>query len=527
MNTTGPAASSLPTGGPGASTPLTPVVAGVQWLLVIAVVSAAILEVLDSTIVNIAIPHIEAAFGATNDQITWVLTSYIVASVVIMPLTGYFTTRFGRRRTILAAIGGFAFFSALCGASWSLEIMVAFRLAQGAFGALLIPLSQSILFDAFPREKRGQAMALFGLGVVVAPVLGPTIGAWLTDTFAWRMVFYVNIPVAAAALLLLSGQLPRDEGQPVRTDWTGLLLMALSIGTLQFVLDTGESREWLDDRAIQVALVVSAIAFTFFLARGWRKRDNIVDLSLFRDRNFLAACFVIMGFGISMFGSIALLPILTQGLLGFPILDAGALFIPRGIAAGVSMVLTGAVLVSRFDARLLTAIGLLLTAWSSWLYSHLALGVGFWDLAWPGVVGGLAMGLVFVPLSTLAFSRIGRDRQDEASGLYGVTRSIGSSVGIALVGALLVRRTAAHYAALGEHVTTTGEAARRYLAPLALDPASARGASVLAGEIARQAQMIAFNEVFAFVTWTSLALLPLLLLMEGPSPGGAAPAGRH
>lgn len=492
----------------------------VRVTIVVAVVLSAVLEVLDSTIVNVALPHIKSAFGATSDQTTWILTSYIVAAVIVMPLTGFMARRFGRRRLILTAIIGFTVFSTLCGFSWSLGSMVGFRLGQGVFGAFLIPLSQSILFDAFPREKRGQAMAMFGLGVVVAPVLGPTIGALLTDYFSWRMVFFVNLPIAAIALLMLAGELPKDDPEKLPIDWKGLLLMALGIGALQFVLDQGESKDWLSSHIIQVGLIVALFAGGWFLVRGLRVHDNIIDLRLFADRNYAAASLTMAGFSVAMFGGIAILPLFVQGLLGYPVVEAGYLFIPRGLAAGFSMVVTGAVLVNRIDPRILAAIGLVLTAASNFQTGALNLNADFWQLAWPGVIGGLGMGLVFVPMSTLAFDRIGPDHQDEASGLYGVTRQLGSSIGIAVVGALLVRSISSDTALLSEHVTAFTPAARAYLAPLSLSPQSPEGAALLSAEIARQAAMTAYAHVFNILGLVAAALLPLLLLMKRPTHEG-------
>lgn len=498
---------------------------GVRAAIVVAVVLSAILEVLDSTIVNVALPDIKSAFGATTDQITWILTSYIVSAVVVMPLTGFMARRIGRRRLILSAIIGFTAFSVLAGLSWNMGSIVAFRLGQGVFGAFLIPLSQSILFDAFPKEKRGQAMAMFGLGVVVAPVLGPTIGALLTEYFSWRMVFFVNVPVAALALLMLAGELPADEPEAVRIDWTGLALMAIGIGALQFVLDQGETKDWLSSRVIQVAALAAAVGGIAFLLRGIAREDNIVDLRMFADRNFTAGSAVVAGFAVALFGGIAIQPLFVQGLLGYTVLDSGYLFIPRGLAAGISMVVTGAVLVNRFDARLLAAAGLLLTAWSNFLMGALNLDASFAQLAWPGFVGGLGMGLVFVPMSTLAFDRIDSRRQDEAAGLYGVTRQLGSSVGIAIVGAMVVRGFAMDTALLTERVTPFSEAARAYLAPLGLSPQSAEGLSVIAAEISRQAAMMSYLRVFDVLGWLPLALLPLLALMTRPEhAGGAVPA---
>ena len=498
---------------------------GVHVAIVVAVVLSAVLEVLDSTIVNVALPHIQSAFGATTDQSTWILTSYIVSAVVVMPLTGFMARRIGRRKLILSAISGFTVFSVLCGLSWSLSTMVAFRLGQGMFGAFLIPLSQSILFDAFPREKRGQAMAMFGLGVVVAPVLGPTLGAILTDYFSWRMVFFVNVPIAAMALLLLAGELPEDEPKNTRIDWTGLAFMALGIGALQFMLDQGQSKDWFSSHLIQIAAICAALGAVAFFVYSFRNKESIVDLKLFSDRNFAAASAVIAGFAVSMFGGIAILPLFVQGLLGYPVIEAGNLFIPRGLAAGFSMVITGAVLSNRFDPRLLAAVGLVLTAQSNFMMGALNLQADFWQLAWPGIVGGLGMGLVFVPLSTLAFDNISSEKQDEASGLYGVTRQLGSSIGIAIVGAMVVRGITTESTHLTEFITPYSSQVSQYLAPLGLTADSAMGAAVLSAEVAKQAALSSYLNVFTMLGYAAAALLPLLLLMRKPiHHGGGAVA---
>jgi DHA2 family multidrug resistance protein len=500
---------------------------GVRVSIVVAVVLSAVLEVLDSTIVNVALPNIQSAFGATTDQTTWILTSYIVSAVVVMPLTGFMARRLGRRRLILTAIIGFTVFSMLAGLSWSLGSMVAFRMGQGLFGAFLIPLSQSILFDAFPKEKRGQAMAMFGLGVVVAPVLGPTLGALLTDTYSWRMVFFVNLPIAALALLMLAGELPRDEPEKIRIDWTGLILMALGIGALQFLLDQGQGKDWLASRVIQVAAIAAALGGLAFVVHSLRRADSIVDLRLFKDRNFAAGNAITAGFSVALFGGIAILPLFVQGLLGYPVILAGYLFIPRGLAAGFSMVLTGAVLVNRFDPRLLAILGLILTAWSNFATGALNLNASFWQLAWPGVIGGLGMGLVFVPMSTLAFDRIDSARQDEASGLYGVTRQLGSSIGIAIVAAMIVRGLAINSAMLTQNITPYSAPAQAYLQPWGVALQSAQGAALLSAQIARQAALMAYNQVFDMLGWVAVALMPLLLVMRRPVHAGGGGGMAH
>lgn len=491
-------------------------VAAVRFTVVLAVVLTAILEVLDSTIVNVALPHMKAAFGMTSDQTTWILTSYIVSSVVVMPLTGLFSKRFGRRRLILTAIIGFTVFSALCGLSQSVEMIVACRIGQGMFGAFLIPLSQSILFDSFPREKRGQAMALFGLGIVVAPILGPTLGAILTEYFSWRAVFYVNVPVAAFALFMMAGELKDDETKEVSIDWIGLALMVTAIGALQLMLDQGVSKDWFSSHLIQTCALIAGVFGAIFIYRGWKVRNNIIDLHLFKDRSFAAANVSMIGFGLGMYGTIAMLPLFVQGLLGYPVLEAGYLFMPRGAGSAVSMVLTGAVLMRFFDPRLLVAVGLLLTGYGNLSLGWVNLNAGFWDLAWPGVISGLGMGLFFVPMSTLAFQNIGQSRQDEASGIYGVMRSLGSSIGIALVSSQFVQRVQFHWNSLATDLTPYDQSVKSYLSVQGLAPNSAVSIETLTGQVASQAQMLAFQDVFLMTGWAAFLMLPLILLMERP-----------
>lgn len=493
-----------------------------HWTIVLAVVLTAVLQVLDSTIVNIALPYMQASFGITNDQTVWILTSYIVASVVVMPLTGFFVRRVGRRRLITAAILGFAGFSALCGLSWSVETIVICRIGQGLFGAFLIPLSQSILFDSYPREKRGQAMAVFGLGVVVAPVLGPTLGAFLTEYFSWRAVFYVNLPIAAFALIMVSGELKKEDVKYIKVDWTGLALMVGAIASLQLMLDLGETRDWFASHLIQVAAISMGVCAVAFVRRGIGKPDNIIDFSLLRDRSFAAANVAIMGFGVAMYGSMAILPLFVQGLLGYPVLESGYLFIPRGFAAGFSMILTGSVLMVRFDPRLLVATGLLLTGTGNLLLARLDLTSGFWDLAWPGIISGFGMGIFFVPMSTLAFQNIGSERQDEASGIYGVTRSIGSSIGIAIVGWQVASRMQFHWSALVTGITPFNPAVGAYLAPLGLDPQSTAGAVQLAVQVQAQATLLAFQDAFWLTGLAAFAMVPVVLILQRPRKAGAA-----
>jgi DHA2 family multidrug resistance protein len=488
--------------------------------LVVAVVLTAVLEVLDITIVSVAIPHMLGTFGATSDQITWVLTSYLVSAAVVMPLTGYLSARLGRRRLLIFSIVGFVVSSALCGLSWNLESMVVFRLAQGICGAPLVPLSQAILLDAFPREKHGQALAIFGLGIMVAPVLGPTFGGWLTDTFVWRAVFYINVPIGLFALLLAMGHLPRTAVKYLKTDWTGLVLLVLAVGSLQLVLDQGQTRDWFNSRFIQVFSAITLFSGTAFLMRGWNKPDNIVDLSLLRDRNFAAGLLAITAYGITLFGTIALLPLLTQRLMGYPAMSAGMLFIPRAIASAIALAITGNYLMRWIDARILVAAGIILSAVGTIMMARLTLQADAWAIASPGVLAGIGMGLFFVPLTAVAFGSMHHDKLDEASGLFALMRGIGSSIGIAVVSWLFVRQGQVHWDNLIVYINPFNPAVPPYLSAHGLNVQVPSSMIAVAREISRQAQMLAFVDLFWFIGLVTFAILPLVLMMKRPAREG-------
>ncbi len=489
--------------------------------LVVAVVLTAVLEVLDITIVSVAIPHMLGTFGATSDQITWVLTSYLVSAAVVMPLTGYLSARLGRRRLLIFSISGFIVASALCGMAWNLESMVAFRLLQGVCGAPLVPLSQAILLDAFPKEKHGQALAIFGLGIMTAPVLGPILGGWLTDTFVWRAVFYINIPIGVFALLLAMGHLPKSDVKYLKTDWTGLLLLILAVGSLQFVLDQGQSRDWFNSRVIQLFTAVTVFSTLAFFMRGWNNPKNIIDLSLLKDRNFLAGLLAITAYGVTLFGTIALLPLLTQRLLGYPAMNAGWLFVPRAIASAIALAVTGNYLMNWIDSRILVAAGIILSAVGTLMMANLNLQADAWAIAAPGVIAGIGMGLFFVPLTAVAFGSVANDKLDEAAGLYALMRGIGSSIGIAVVSWLFVSQGQVHWGTLIENINPFNPALKDYLAAHGVSgtPGAANFA-MMAREIGRQAQMLAFVDLFWFIGLVTFAILPLLLMMKKPARAG-------
>ncbi|MBC8013144.1 MAG: DHA2 family efflux MFS transporter permease subunit [Methyloceanibacter sp.] len=492
--------------------------------LVIAVVLTAVLEVLDMTIVNVAIPHMLGAFAATPDQITWILTSYIVAAAVVMPLTGYLSKWLGRRRLLLTAITGFVVSSALCGLAWNLESMVVFRLAQGVFGAPLVPLSQAILLDVFPRHRAGQALAIFGMGIMVAPVIGPALGGYLTETYSWRMVFYINVPIGLFALLLSVGYLPKRDIRDIKTDWIGMGLLVLAVGALQFVLDQGQMRDWFNSRLIVVGTIIAVFSTAAFFLRGWNKSDNIIDLSLLKDRNFVLGTLAITAYGISLFGWMAIMPLFSQRLLGYSPDVAGTLFIPRAIVSAITLAITGSILIRLFDARWLVASGLVMTAAGTFPMAYFSLYVDFWGIATPGILAGIGSGLFFVPLTAVAFASIPNAKYDEASGVYALMRGIGGSAGIAVVSWLLVRQSQIHFNELTAHITPFNRDLIPYLAERGLTPYSPQAAPAVVYEIARQAQMLAFNDIFWFIAVVTLAIIPVLFLMKRPERVQLVPA---
>ena len=485
------------------------------WGVVVAVMLTALLEVLDLTVVNVSLPHMMGSFGATPDQITWVVTSYMISTAVVMPLTGFLSARFGRRNLLLAAIAGFVIASALCGAAWSLESMTLFRLLQGGFGAVLIPLSQTTLLDTFPRAQRGKAMAIWSVSIMVAPIVGPTLGGYITEHYAWRWVFFINVPMGVIALLLALGQIPdAPRGPARRMDWTGLLLMTLALGSLQAVLDLGHHHEWFASRLIAALALCAVVSGTIFVWRGLRVQDHVIDLRLFANRNFTLGCVLVAGYCLTMYATIVLLPLLTQRLLGYPPDTAGLLFLPRGVLASVLMIVVGSFVVTRVDARKLIFAGFLFTAIACWQMAHYTLEVDAWALIWPGMVQGVGMALIFGQLTLVAFDTIPRERADEAAGLYSVTRTLGSSIGVALSGTLLVRQEQTHWHTLGGHLREANPNLHEWLGQAGLALQQAETPALLARLIARHASLQAFTDLYAAITFTFFLLLPFVLMLR-------------
>ncbi|HUI60230.1 MAG TPA: DHA2 family efflux MFS transporter permease subunit, partial [Steroidobacteraceae bacterium] len=448
------------------------------FLITVAVMSATVMQVLDITIVNVALPHMQGALAASTDQISWVLTSYLVSSAIVMPLTGYFSDRVGQKRYLMASVAGFVCASALCGLSTSITEIVAFRLLQGVFGAALVPLSQSIMVQTYPPEERGRAMAIWGMGVMVGPILGPTLGGYLTQVLSWRWTFYINVPVGLLSLLLAWRVVPDTQRRERRMDWLGLSLLALAIGGLQFVLDQGERSDWFNSHLILLASFVAGIAFLSFLAYAWRYPQRAVfKLRIFLDRNFTTSTLLITIIGLGLYGSLLLQPLMLQHLMDYPVLTTGLVMAPRGVASMASMMLVGR-LSRRVDARAMIIVGIALAAAGSYAMAHYSLVIDRSWIIWPLVLQGLGMGFIFVPLSTVAYATLRVEDAADAAGLFSLLRTIGSSIGISAVSTILARHAQISWNQLGGHVSTTNPALADYLGQLHLGLQQPQAAAV-------------------------------------------------
>jgi DHA2 family multidrug resistance protein len=506
----------------------TPPAAG-RLMITLAVMSATLIQVLDTTIVNVALPHMQGELGATSDQISWVLTSYLVSAAIFMPLTGYFADVWGRKRFLLVSIAGFVAASALCGISQSVAQIVFFRLLQGIFGAALVPLSQAIMADAYPPQERGKAMAIWGLGVMVGPVAGPTLGGWLTDIASWRWTFYINLPIGLLSLFLAAQFVPDSTRRERRMDWFGFGFMALGIAGLQYVFDRGNQQDWFEGADIRWAAAAAITGIAVFIGHSLRRpAAAIFDVRIFTDRNFGMSSLIIACMGLGMFGGLVLQPVLLEGLLGYPIVTTGLLMAPRGIATAITMVVVGR-LVSKVDARYLVLAGLAFGAVGSYGMTYYSLDVTQLNIVWPAFLQGIGLGLVFVPLSTVAYATLDRQRMAEAAGLFSLVRTVGSAIGISIVTTLLAHQSQILWNELGAYVSQYHEALVDYLRRLHLQPTDPRGLAVVAREVGRQAQMGAMLDVFKLITLSYVFMVPLVFLLKrstaqrvGPTADAAA-----
>jgi len=493
----------------------------IRLAITVVVMSASLMQVLDSTIANVALPHMQATLGATQDSIAWVLTSYIVAAAIATPVTGWLEGRFGRRELFLAAIVGFTLSSMACGLAPSLAAMVAARLAQGVFGAFISPLSQAVMLDIYPPGKRPLAMTIWGMGVMIGPILGPVLGGWLTDNLNWRWVFFINVPIGL--IVSVGGwALLRSAPRSARPfDAAGFAMLALALASFQLVLDRGTQLDWLDSTEILIEIGIAAAAFWMFIVHCVTARHPLIPPALFRDRNLMIAnLFLLVSSGIMIAGAALIAPML-QRMMGYGVVDAGALVMPRGISMMLSMILAGR-LVGLVDSRILIATGLALSAVSQFMMTGFDLQMGSGPIIMSGLVQGLGMGLVILPLNLLAFATLAQQNVTEGAALYSLFRNLGGSIAISITTALVARNTQVSHSDLSAHVTTV---TMPFMTAGLVEQLGLRAEDLMRlvdAEVNRQALMIAYLDDFWLMAWAAAVITPLALLMR-PARQGEKP----
>jgi MFS transporter, DHA2 family, multidrug resistance protein len=494
--------------------------------ITVCVILATLMQALDTTIANVALPYMQGSVSASQDEIAWVLTSYIVAAAIMTPPTGYLTNRFGLKRLFLISVAGFTFSSVLCGLAQSLVQIVLFRILQGLFGAALVPLSQTVLMNINPKERQGSAIALWGVAVMAGPVLGPVLGGWLTEAYSWRFVFYINVPVGIVAFFGMTTFLPdTPRNAAAKLDWFGFGTLSLAIAAMQVMVDRGEELDWFGSGEIVAEAIIATSAFYLFLVHTFTAREPFVRPSLFRDRNFTAGVLFISIIGLTYYASLALQPPYLQNLMNYPIVSAGLVLGPRGVGTMASMLMVGK-LIGPVDTRYLLALGLGLTAWSFYVMTGWTPDVSQMTIVVVGIIQGIGLGFIFVPLSVVTLSTLAPELRAEGAGLYSLSRNIGSSIGISVVNSLLTRNTQVNHAEIARNVTSVNRAFEDLAITQFWDPVSAAGRTALDAVITRQAQIIAYIDDYKLLMIATLAAIPLLIIFQKP-PRTAATDSMH
>ncbi len=506
------------------------------WIIAVSVMLSTFMEVLDTTVVNVSLPHIAGSLSATVDEATWALTSYLVANAIILPITGWLANHFGRKRLLMTAVIGFTTASFFCGLAPNLPALIVFRVIQGACGGGLQPISQAVLLEAFPPRDRGKAMGFWGLGIVVAPMLGPVLGGWLTDNYSWRWVFYINIPVGVLAIMMTRmfifdpPYIRRREGS---VDYWGIGMLAVGVAALQIVLDKGQEEDWFGSHWITALVILALVALAAFVVYELFFTEHpVVDLRVFKVRTYATGVFLMTVLGFVLYGSLVLLPILLQTLLGYPALQAGIAMAPRGLGSFIAMPIVGAIMI-RFDPRKLLTLGMGVAAFTLFQLSWLNLYSGYWDVFWPQFIQGLAMALLFVPLTTITMDPIPKENMGNATSIFNLMRNLGGSMGIANVTTIVARHTQMHINDLAANINAYAMGARMMMSGLENSFASrgedattaARSAyAATFGMVSRQAAMLSFVDAFWLLGLTFLLIIPLIYLMKKPHGHGEAPA---
>jgi DHA2 family multidrug resistance protein len=499
------------------------------WIVTVSVMLATFMELLDTTVVNVSIPHIAGNLASTVEEGTWVVTSYLVSNAIILPMSGWLANYFGRKKLLLICVTGFTATSLCCGLATSLTGLICFRVLQGLSGGGLQPLAQAILLETFPRQKHGQAMAAFAIGILLAPIVGPTLGGWITDNYSWRWIFYLNLPVGALSVLMIRRFVVDPyyiKRTGARVDLWGIGFLALGFGTLQIILDTGQRKDWFSSNYIRFYAILCAIGLVGMVIRELKMKHPIVDLRALVDRSFSTGVFLISLLGFVLYASLVLLPIYLQTLLGYPAYDAGLALSPRGIGSLCTTPLAG-YLTGKTDPRRLLVVGLLIGAATMFDFSGLNLNAGYMDIFWPQIFQGVALSFLFIPLMTLSMSSISKEKMGNATSIFNLMRNIGGSFGIAIMTTFVTRRTQFHQARLVEHISARDtqtvallQQMQSFFVAAGSDAATARRKALgaLYGMVQRHASMLSFVEAFWIMGIVFLLMLPFIVLLRGARP---------
>jgi DHA2 family multidrug resistance protein len=495
-----------------------------RLLVTICVMMATIMQVLDITIANVSLPYMQASLSATLDQVSWVLTSYVVAAAVMTAPVGWLAARFGVKRLLVVCVSGFTIASVLCGIAQGIEEIVVFRVVQGMFGAALVPLSQTVMLDIYPLEQRAWAMSLWGLGVMIGPIMGPILGGWLTEYYNWRWIFFINVPVGiVTALGLVAFMSEAEENPRLSFDWLGFAALGIGIGALQLMLDRGEQLGWFDSSEIVLTAMVSAAGFYFFLAHSLTTRSPFISFDIFRDRNFVIGLMFMFVCGVLLVASMALMAPFLQGVMGFPIIDVGLLLGTRGIGMAAAMLAAGR-LMARTDARLMLGAGLACCTVSLYYAIDFSPDTAVSTIVWTSILQGFGLGFMFVPLNTMALSSLPAALRTQGTAMWTLIRNLGGSIGVSVVIANLSNTTIVMHARLAESVTPFNQALA-YPAAAMLDPKTEMGRALLERLMSEQAAIIAYANDFKLIMVMTLLAFPLILFVRG-RPAGVPAAAR-
>jgi MFS transporter, DHA2 family, multidrug resistance protein len=518
----------------GAAPPQSTAAASNKWLIAVAVMLATIMEVLDTTIANVALLHIRGSLSAGVDEAAWVLTSYIVANAIIIPLTGWCGAYFGRKRYFLFSILLFVGSSLFAGAAPNLQVLILCRILQGIGGGAMMPLSQAILMETFPPEEQAVAMSVWGLGMMLGPVMGPLLGGWITDNYSWRWIFYVNVPVGSLAAIMVATFVhdPSYIRRQIKSiDWWGLSYLSVGIASLQIMLDKGERLDWFSSHAIVIMTILGVTGLVLFTIRELTTKEPIVDLRVLHNRTFAVGTLFTTVIMFAMYGTYILIPLYCQQIAGYTPLMAGMVLSIQSFATFASIVFAGR-LFNRFDPRYMVAIGCVLGGYGSWDMAHFYTGIDFWNIALPGIYRGIGSGLIFIPLSTITLGAVSKEEMGTASGLFNMVRTIGGSIGIALLIAMLSSNTQIHQSYLSARVDPFSFGIWRHANPAAtnaMNQLSLHGQAPILGmlyqEMQRQAAVMAFLDDFRLIAYIFFVLTPLSFMMRRPAAFAAAAAG--